>query len=301
MASSSLSPQSESVVPGALARVALETTLLLHGVPKAAALDLFDDLEAVVEREGARACTIGVLDGAGIVGLSRAQVRRLLEQPSVAKVNTSTLGLALARGLSGATTVSTTMELAAGAGIRVFATGGLGGVHRGYGQRLDISTDLLALTRFPVAVVASGSKSILDVPSTRELLETLGVPVVGWETDRFPAFYQRDSGVGLDGRFDDLGELAAYVRSELARTGRGLVVACPIPEADEIPASQWLAWLAEAELTAAREGASGRDVTPALLAAVHGISGGATLKANVALVKNNARLAARLAVALAKA
>lgn len=279
-------------------RIALESTLLVHGVPKEAALPLAESLDVLVRSAGAQPALVAVIEGRGIVGVSRDQLQTLLSQPSVAKLNTSSLGVAMARKLSGATTVSTTMELAAGAGVRVFATGGLGGVHRGYGEHLDISTDLMALTRFPVAVVASGCKSILDVPSTRELLETLGVPVIGWQTDRFPAFYQRDGGVGVDARFDDVADLAAFARSELVRTGRGLVIANPIPAADEIPASQWLIWLAEAEQRARAEGARGRDVTPAILKAVHEISGGATLKANIALVKSNALLGARLAVAM---
>lgn len=280
-------------------RVALESTLLLHGVPKDAALPLADALDQLVRGAGAWPALVAVIGGRGVVGVSRDQLAGLLVQPAVAKLNTSSLGVALARKQSGATTVSTTMELAAAAGVRVFATGGLGGVHRGYGEHLDISTDLMALTRFPVAVVASGCKSILDVPSTRELLETLGVPVIGWQTDRFPAFYQRDGGVGVDARFDDMDELAAFARSELVRTGRGMVIANPIPVAAEIPASQWLMWLAEAEQRARAEGATGRDVTPAILNAVHAISGGATLKANIALVKSNALVAARLAVAMA--
>ncbi len=275
-------------------RVALESTLLLHGVPKSAALGLHDELDAIVRGAGAQPALVAVINGQPTVGVSRAELEALLSR-GTPKLNTSSLGVSIFRGLSGATTVSTTMELAARAGVRVFATGGLGGVHRGYSQRLDISTDLFALTRFPVAVVASGCKSILDVPSTRELLETLGVPVIGWRTDRFPAFYQRDGGVGVDARFDDVSELGRFVRGELVRSGRGMIIANPVPEADEIPPSQWLMWLAEAEKRAAAGGAHGRDVTPALLAAVHEISGGATLRTNIALVKSNAELAGRVA------
>lgn len=280
-------------------RVALETTLLLHGVPHSSARALASEISTLVRSAGAIPALVAVIDGQPIVGATDAQLDHLLAVPSVAKINTASLGVTLHRKGHGATTVSTTMELAAGAGVRIFATGGLGGVHRGYGQHLDISTDLLALTRFPVAVVASGCKSILDVPSTRELLETLGVPVIGWQTDRFPAFYQRDGGVGVDARFDNLADMAGFIRHELVRTGRGLVVCNPIPVADEIPASQWLIWLAEAERRASAGKASGRDVTPAVLQAVHEISGGVTLRANIALVKNNAKLAAEIAVAMA--
>jgi pseudouridine-5'-phosphate glycosidase len=190
------------------------------------------------------------------------------------------------------------MELAARAGLSVFATGGLGGVHMGYGQRLDISADLAAFTRFPVAVVTSGVKSILDVVSTREALETLGVCVVGFRTDRFPAFYLRESEAGVDARFDDERELAAFLKAELARAGRGVVVANPIPAEHELPRDLWQAWLAQAVSDTAELAASGRDVTPALLGRLHALSGGRTLAANIELVKSNARLAARLAAAM---
>jgi pseudouridine-5'-phosphate glycosidase len=284
-----------------LPRVALETTLLLHGVPRSAAPALAADLKATVASTGSRACLVGLFGGRWVDDLTDAQLGTLFSQSSVPKVNTSSLGAVAASGGHGATTVSTTMELAAARGIRVFATGGLGGVHPGLTERLDVSADLAAFTRFPVAVVTSGCKSILDVPSTRELLETLGVPVVGFRTDAFPAFYTRDSGVGVDARFDDPEPLARFLRHELARTGRGVVVANPIPAADEIPLSQWNAWLAAARAIVAAESANpslGRDVTPRLLAAVHAVSGGATLRANIALVKNNALLAGHLARAM---
>ena len=214
------------------ARVALETTLLLHGVPRGEALPLAAELAAIVRKHGANPALVGVLKGQPVVGMSDAQLRELLAEADVPKLNSASLGVALARGGSGATTVSTTMELAAGAGVRVFATGGLGGVHRGLTQRLDISADLMAFTRFPVAVVTAGCKSLLDVINTREMLETLGVPVIGYRTDRFPAFYTRDGGVGVDARFDDAAELANYLDRELNRAARGVVVCNPIPAAD---------------------------------------------------------------------
>jgi len=281
-------------------RVALETTLLLHGVPRPSAAPLARELAQTVRRHGAEPALIAVLRGRPVVGLSDAQLTELLglDAHLTPKLNTANLGLALAADRSGATTVSTTMELAAGAGIRFFATGGLGGVHPGLGEPggLDVSADLAAFTRFPVAVVTAGVKSILDVAATREALETLGVPVVGFGTDRFPAFYLRESEAGVDERFDDPAALAAFIAHELARTGRGIVVANPIPEADQIPPAQWERWLAEANARAAEAGIAGRDLTPYLLAQVHEISGGASLRANIALVKNNADLAARLAV-----
>ncbi len=287
--------------------VALETTLLIHGVPRTEGGPLARELRAIIEREGAHAAVCGVLRGRPIVGMTDEELAQLLDAPlangKVAKANTSNLGLLLHHGRDAATTVSTTMELAAAAGVRVFATGGLGGVHKGFGQHLDISADLLAFTRFPVAVVTSGCKSLLDVVSTRELLETLGVPVVGFGTDRFPAFYLRESAARVDARFDDADELAAFVRAEITRTGRGLVIANPIPHADELDRAQWQGWLEAAEAhvrtgTGTVVPGEGRDATPALLAALHEVSGGKTLAANLALVRANAGLAARIARAM---
>ena len=275
--------------------VALETTLLAHGVPKDSALPLHRELARIVEGNGAHPALVGVLDGKPIMGMTDDELTQMLAIENLPKLNTANLGVAYARAQSGATTVSATMELAAAAGVGVFATGGIGGVHRGYAQRLDISSDLAALTRFPVAVVASGVKSILDVEATREALETLGVPVVGYRTDAFPAFYRRGSDAAVDARFDSAAELADYCRHETNRTGRGVLVCNPIPEDDEIPAGDWDAWFREAQSRAA--GAEGRAVTPAILAALHDISNGATLTSNIALVKSNAALAAELAAA----
>ncbi|GDX98853.1 pseudouridine-5'-phosphate glycosidase [Phycisphaerae bacterium] len=279
--------------------VALETTLLLHGVPKEASLQMARDLASDVMAGGAKPALVGVVAGEAIAGLRDDELDVLLAAAKVPKANTSNLGVLLARHSHAATTVSTTMEIAAAAGIRVFATGGLGGVHQGWTQHLDVSADLMAFTRFPVAVVTSGCKSILDVIATRELLETLGVPVVGFRTDRFPAFYQRESAAGVDARFDDIDELARFVSLELARTGRGVVVANPIPVADELPAAEFAGWLAAAQKVVSNAGgAGGRDATPAVLGQLHALSGGATLRANVALVRNNARVAGQLAAAM---
>jgi len=285
---------------GASARsaVALETTLLLHGIPPAGAPAFHQELEDIVRTEGATPALVGVVSGRATVGVTLDELRQLLMAGTVPKANTSNLGVYLARGSHAATTVSATMEIAASAGVRVFATGGLGGVHQGYQEHLDISADLAAFTRFPVAVVASGVKSILDVGSTRELLETLGVPVIGYQTDRFPAFYRRDGGIGVDARFDDVDELAGYIHFELSRTGRGILIANAIPSEHEIDADAWAEWIAKAKAQVQAQGKSGRDATPALLGALHEISGGATLRANLALVKSNAALAGRLAARL---
>lgn len=286
--------------PHALARaVALETTLLVHGVPRESAPGLAAELTAIVREEGAEPAVVGVHAGRPIVGMTDAQVRDLLEAPSVPKANTANLGACLFRASHAATTVATTLELAAQAGVRLFATGALGGVHRNFAQHLDISGDLQALVRFPVAVVSAGVKGLLDVQATREALETLGIPVVGFQTDRFPAFYLRDGGAGVDARFDDVDELAGFIDFELDRSGRGLVIANPIAEQDAIPQDQWSHWLAQA-VEAAGNSATGRDATPQILGHLHRLSNGKTLAANIALVKSNARLAARLASRLSR-
>lgn len=282
--------------------VALETTLLAHGVPADAAPALAADLAADVRAAGAVPAVVGVVRGRPIVGMTDDELAAMLTDaapggPGVMKANTSNLGVAIHRGLSAATTVSTTMELAARAGVRVFATGGLGGVHRLGSGPLDISADLGAFARFPVAVVASGVKAILDVESTRELLETLGVPVIGFRTDHFPAFYLRGSGARVDARFDHTPDLAAFVRAELVRTGRGILIAQPVAPEHELKRSDWDRWLAQAEAEA-HAGGSGRDATPRVLSALHRLSGGATLRANVALVRANARLAGEMAAAM---
>lgn len=273
--------------------VALETTLLVHGVPRDQAATLARDLADAVAAGGARPAFVGVLAGRPIVGLTDDELQTLIDAPSVEKANTSNLGIALHRRIHAATTVSTTVELAARAGLRVMATGGIGGVHRGYDRLPDISADLGALARYPVAVVTSGVKSLLDVAATREVLETLGVPVIGFRTDSFPAFYVRETEVGVDARIDDPAELAALLGSELARTGRGIVVANPCPEGEAMGQGEWEALLARAAAAVGGR-VSGRSTTPALLSQIHAHSGGRSLRANIALAKANARLAGEL-------
>lgn len=276
--------------------VALETTLVLHGVPRGQGGPLAEELTRIVRSNGANAALVGVVNGEPIVGLTRAELETLLNAENVPKANTANLGVLLHANRHAATTVSTTMELASGAGVRVFATGGLGGLHKNLATRPDISADLAAFTRFPVAVVSSGVKSLLDVEGTRELLETLGVPVIGYQTSRFPAFYLRESTAEVDARFDDVVALAGFIDAELTRTGRGIVVCNPIAPEHEIPRRQWDAWLRDAEAGAGAAG--GRDITPRVLAKLHEFSNGATLAANIALAKSNTALAAELAVAM---
>jgi pseudouridylate synthase len=278
--------------------VALETTLLVHGVPSDSAQPLSDELAQIVTDQGAHPALIGLVNGKPTVGMTNDELAAMLSADSVLKANTANLGVAMHQQVHAATTVSTTMELASAAGVKVFATGGIGGVHRGYGEHLDISSDLAAFTRFPVAVVTSGVKSILDVESTREALESLGILVVGYQTDTFPAFYLRESGAGVDVRIDDPSELAELIDSELKRTNRGIVVANPIPQQHELEQSDWSDWLSDSQQHAERTQALGRDATPTILARLHQVSQGATLRANLELVKSNATLAGKLASAM---
>lgn len=278
--------------------VALETTLLVHGVPTPSAKPLANELAQIVQNQGATPALIGIVDGTPTVGMTDEELDAMLAADHVLKANTANLGIAFHQQIHAATTVSTTMELAAAAGVQVFATGGIGGVHKNYHQRLDISSDLAAFTRFPVAVVTSGVKSILDVESTREALESLGILVIGYQTNTFPAFYLRESDAQVDVRIDDPIELAALIKSELARTSRGIVIANPIPQEHELDHTQWNQWLTQAHATAEQSGATGRAMTPAILGNLHQVSNGATLTANLALIRSNATLAGQLATNL---
>lgn len=308
----------EKRIPGNARRaVALETTLLVHGVPNDAAMPLYDELTEIVRTNGAEPALVGVIDGVGVVGMSADDLRAMLdaaaESPNaVPKVNTANMrvvahmaGASASRSFA-ATTVSATMELAAACGVRVFATGALGGVHKGLaaptaagGCMLDVSSDLTALARYPVAVICAGVKGLLDVEATREALETLGVPVVGFGTNTFPAFYVRDSNATVDGRFDDVNPLAAYCADTLDSAAGGIVIANPISERDQIDPDTFNAWLERAEDEAEDAGVVGRAVTPFVLGRLHELSRGRTLDANIALVKSNTALAAKLAAAMA--
>jgi pseudouridine-5'-phosphate glycosidase len=231
----------------------------------------------------------------------RTELERLAAARDVAKVNLGNLAAVIASNTPGSTTVAATLFVAAQAGIRVFATGGIGGVHRGAAESGDVSADLVALGRFPVAVVCAGAKAILDLPRTVEMLETLGVPVLGFGTDEFPAFYRRASGQRVDRRCDAVDDLARVARAhwELG-SGTGVLIANPIPEADELPRAAYESALEGALAEAAERGLRGREVTPFLLDRLRESTGGATVKANLALLRNNARVAADLARALAR-
>ena len=284
--------------------VALESTLLAHGLPAPHNRAVADELEAVVRAHGAVPATVAVLDGAARVGLTGAELDRVCAG-GLTKLSVRDLGVAVGLRRDGATTVAATAAVAAAAGIALFATGGLGGVHRGARDSWDVSADLAALARTPVLVVCSGVKSILDVAATLEVLETASVPVLGYGTDAFPGFYRRDSGLPVPWRVDGCAEVAAAWHAHRALSGltgsggAGLVLAQPVPADDELDAALHDRLLAEGlDLVAAR-GVTGKDVTPVLLEHFHAASGGASLATNVALVRANAELAARVAVAIA--
>lgn len=280
--------------------VALESTIITHGMPYPANAETALAVEACVRAEGAIPATIAIVEGKIRVGLTSEEVHAIAQpRPGLLKIAAKDLGFALATGASGGTTVSATMRCAALAGISVFATGGIGGVHRGAETTFDVSSDLTELAQTPVIVVSAGCKSILDIPKTNEMLETLGVPVVGLGTTMFPAFHSRESEVALQLSVDSpdkIAEMFAWDR----RLGRnnGILVANPIPAADEIPFSTVSTWVNLALDELERKGIEGKGVTPFLLEALNRLSGGASLTANIALVRNNAKVAARIAAAL---
>ncbi|WP_246266393.1 pseudouridine-5'-phosphate glycosidase [Pseudonocardia xinjiangensis] len=281
--------------------VALESTLLAHGLPRPHNRAAADDLEAAVRDQGAVPATVAVLDGVPRVGLSPAELDRVCGGGLV-KLSVRDLGVAVGLGRDGATTVAATAALAQAVGVPLFATGGLGGVHRGARDSWDVSADLAALAVTGVLVVCSGVKSILDVPATLEVLETGSVPVLGYRTDAFPGFYRRDSGHPVPWRVESPVEAAAVWRAHRSLgSPAGMVLAQPVPAADELAAGVHDRLLDEGMALVARRGITGKDVTPALLEHFHAGSGGASLRTNLALVRANAELAAQVAVALADA
>jgi pseudouridylate synthase len=279
--------------------VALETTVVTHGLPPREGLAAAAELEAAVRESGAEPATIGVLDGSIRVGMSPAELEKL-SASKPAKLNPSNLAAHVAAGASGSTTVASTMQVSARVGIHVFATGGIGGVHRGATETGDISADLSALARLQVAVVCAGAKAILDLEKTVEALETLGVPVLGLGADEFPAFYRRSSGLPVDKRFDDVAGLAAAVRAHW-RLGMttGVVVANPIPAENEMPRDLYEHALATSLADAAARNIRGRAVTPFLLDRVRELTEGKSVFSNRALLRHNARVAGQLAAELA--
>jgi pseudouridine-5'-phosphate glycosidase len=278
--------------------VALETTVVTHGLPHPDGVATALMLEQTVRDAGATPATIGIIGGCLHIGLTPGELEHLATTPYVAKVNLSNLAAAISSGRPGSTTVAATMFAAHASAIRVFATGGIGGVHRDSADSGDVSADLTALSRIPIAVVSAGAKAILDLPRTVEMLETLGVPVFGFETDEFPAFYRRSTGLPVDCRYDTIPELAAAVRLHFSlRLGTGVLVANPIPAADEMDAQLYDRALRTALSEAEAQGIRGRAVTPFLLDRMRELTGGDSVRANVALLRHNAHVAAALAVA----
>jgi pseudouridylate synthase len=282
--------------------VALESTIVAHGMPWPRNLDTARAVEAEVSAHGARPATIAVIAGRLKVGLTDDELCAIARGgPAVAKASRRDLALLVAQRRSGATTVAATMLIAALAGIRTFATGGIGGVHRGAGTTFDVSADLQELARTPVAVVCAGPKAILDLGATLEVLETHGVPVIGYRTDRLPAFYTRDSDHAVAARLDDAAAIAQTMRAHWALgLASGLVVANPIAPEHALPRASVDAAIADALADAARRGIGGAALTPFLLERLHQITGGASLDSNVQLVLGNARLAADIATAYAE-
>ncbi len=279
--------------------VALESTIISHGLPRPDNLRIAREIEDEVRTAGAVPATIAVVDGIARIGLDDDALARVAGDPSVVKVSVRELANVAARGGLGATTVASTAHLAARAGISVFATGGLGGVHRGAVDTWDESADLTTLSRTPVLVVCAGVKSILDVAATLERLETLNIGVLGYRTDRFPGFYLRDSGYPLDWRVDSPAEVAAVLRArrELGTDRYGLVLVNPVDPDDELDRAVHDDVLERGLDAAESHGVRGKDVTPFLLDWFHRETHGASLATNVALVRSNARLAAQVAAA----
>jgi pseudouridine-5'-phosphate glycosidase len=278
--------------------VAFETTVVTHGLPHPDGVTTALSLEQIVREAGATPATIGIMGGAIRIGLSPAELEQLATTPHVPKINLSNLAVAISSGQPGSTTIAATMAAAHANAIRVFATGGIGGVHRDASKSGDISSDLTALSRIPISVVCAGAKAILDLPRTVEMLETLGVPVFGFGTDEFPAFYRRSSGLPVDRRYDSITELASAIRLHLSLgLGTGVLIANPIPIGDEMPSELYERALHAALWEAQTLQIRGRAVTPFLLDRMRAVTGGDSVRANVALLRHNAQLAAAIAVA----
>ncbi len=276
--------------------VALESTLIAHGLPYPENVEIGKRLESIIREEGAVPATLAILDGEIHVGLSDEELEYIAKAKNVWKLSTREIPICVAQGLTGATTVSATSYIASLVGIKVFSTGGLGGVHRGVTETWDISRDLEELARTEIIVVSSGAKSLLDLPKTVEYLETKGVIVVGYRTDEFPAFYTRDSGLKIP-KVESIGEIVKIYREKrtLNMPG-GIVVGNPVREEMEIPKEEVDKWIDEALSLARREGITGKQVTPFLLDKIKEISRGKSVSTNLALLEDNARLAAKIAV-----
>jgi pseudouridine-5'-phosphate glycosidase len=279
--------------------VALETAVVSHGLPSPINLRAVAAMEAAIREEGAVPATVGLLRGRVIIGMTPDETEELAFGKDVAKVSVRDIAPVISSRRRGATTVAATAALASTASIPIMATGGIGGVHRGGEDSLDVSADVQVLSRTPIAVVCAGAKSVLDLGRTLEALETLGVPVVGFGTDEFPAFYSSESGLALEHRADDPGEVATIIGVQRALNRQeGILVVQPPPEATAIPGATVDEWIEFALAEADAAGIRGKDVTPFLLENVSRSSRGRTLEANLSLLESNARLAARIATLL---
>ncbi|MDX0201376.1 pseudouridine-5-phosphate glycosidase [Sinorhizobium meliloti] len=280
--------------------VALESTIITHGMPYPGNLDMARSVEAIIREQGAVPATIAVIHGVLHIGLDDAKLEALSKTQGAMKLSRADLAFAIAERRTGATTVAATMIAAARAGIRVFATGGIGGVHRGAEQSFDISADLDELARTGVIVVCAGAKAILDIPKTLEVLESRGVPVVTYDSENFPAFWSRESGLKSPLMLNSPAAIASFQRTrELLGIDGGMLVANPVPVESEIPREEMEIYITRALDNAASEGISGKAVTPYLLDNLFRLTDGRSLETNITLVENNARLAAGIAVALA--
>src|SRR5712692_6246044 len=295
-----IDPEIESALAANRPVVALESTVIAHGLPRPQNFETARRLEQIAREEGATPATIAVLSGKLCVGLDADQIEFIANSDDIRKLSTRDLAIAVARGWNGATTVAATMWIAHRAGIKVFATGGIGGVH--CGSLPDVSADLPELTRTPMIVICSGAKTLLDLPATREWLETYGITVVGYGCDEMPAFYSSQSGLPVDVRCDSPEAVVRLFKTqrELGVTG-ALLVTVPVPAAVEIPEDILKRILDQSLGDAEESHITGRDLTPFLLARMAGLSDGATLRANIALLENNARVAGCIARALSLA
>lgn len=297
----SISPIVAGALGGRNAVVALESTVIAHGLPSPYNLETARACETAVSRSGAVPATIGIIDGMPLIGMDQDQIAEIAARKNIVKVNLANIASVIAQRKWGATTVSASLHLAQMAGIRVFATGGIGGAHRGAGESFDISADLNALSRYPVITVCAGAKAILDLPKTLELLETMGVPVIGYQTDELPAFYSRASGLRLDLSAEDADDIAAIAHRHW-RLGfsSAVLVVVPVPLEDEIPEPEIRDAIDRSLGLASARGISGKAVTPFLLSQIAESTGGRALRANMALLRNNARVAGEIAIAVSK-
>jgi pseudouridylate synthase len=291
-----VSPSVTAALEAGAPVVALESTIISHGLPRPANRAAAQEFEAILGAHGVTAATIALVDGVPKIGLTPDELDRIAADESVVKVSSRDIAIAAARKVTGGTTVAATSALAARAGIRVFATGGLGGVHRGAGETFDESADLTVLSRTPITVVSAGVKSILDIPATLERLETLGVAVVGYRTSRFPAFWLSDSGCDLDWRADSPEEIAAIMaaREEFGEQA-ALLVANPLPPGRQLDPQVLDAALADALAAAAARGVRGKAVSPFLLEEIQRVTGGVSVQVNLDIARGNIDLAARIA------